>query len=79
MKKTATPGAAGKHDAMYGFSLPRQTALETGESVRIRSGPLSGLCGVVRDIHDDGRCLIQVVEMGPGVLVSLSTRQVSRS
>jgi hypothetical protein len=50
-----------------------------GQAVRIATGQLAGLEGIVVSVSPGGQCLIQIRELGPGVLVNLSGRNLVRS
>lgn len=62
------------------FSVPRPASgPEVGQAVRIKSGQLSGLEGVIVKTTADGQCVVELSQLGPGVLATLHCRQLTRT
>ena len=62
------------------FSEPRPAVgVVSGQVVQIQSGQLRGLNGVVVKVNEDGNCLVELSDLGPGVLVTIHARQLGRT
>jgi hypothetical protein len=80
MAKTVATNAPPERQSPLEFAeLHPPSSLRPGQTVQIKSGQLSGLGGTIVQVNDDGCCLLELVDLGPGVLVTIHSRQLSRA
>jgi len=69
-----------RHDDGHGDweRAVRATDFAVGERVRVVSGPLAGLCGVLTAQASDGKWVLDASAVARGVLVCIRGRQLCR-
>jgi hypothetical protein len=57
----------------------RSVDLAIGDRVRILTGPLRGVCGVLKSQAEDGKWLVDAGEVARGVLICIRGQQLGRN
>jgi transcription antitermination factor NusG len=79
MERTASSDSlAGRTAAVEFPDLRPAPAFSTGQRVRVKSGQLAGLEGNVVKLDTDGQCLVELRDLGPGILAIVHPRQLVR-
>jgi hypothetical protein len=57
---------------------PEAVQFSAGHAVRVAVGKIAGLEGIVRQQTPDGRCLIELADVVPGIFLRLDSRNLVR-